>query len=218
MPSVVRSRMWFCRIDGPEEYLKEKSAQILQWLDTVRLLCAFHEGKANENPHIHFVLELSSELQKQSFDVRLKTLFKLTKASDWSSKSWDGAESACSYLFHENTTPFNNKGFTEEDIQRFSKLNEDVQKVVAVNKEKGPNRSVSRVLLKLQDAHALGDISNATREEILSLFVMDIYEGVMYEPGDFQLKRLVEEVYIKTRKKSDMPNYIMIRYNNLFRT
>jgi len=203
--------MWFCRIDGPEEFLREKSLPMLQWLDTVRLLCAFHQGSGKENPHIHFVLELTSELQKQSFVV-------MTKQTDWSAVPWDGAESACSYLFHENTTPFHNKGFSDEDISRFSQLNVDVQKVVAINKEKGANRSVQRILNKLNDDYALGEVSTTTREEILGHFVMDIYNGVMYEPGDFQLKRLVEEVYIKTRKKSDMPNYISVRYYNLFRT
>jgi len=221
MPSVARSKMWFCRIDGHEEFLTEKLMSMLQavaWLDITRLLACLHKGSSKENPHAHFVIELVSDLQKQSFDARFKNLFKPSKSTDWSTKVWDGADSACSYLFHEDTTPIVNKGFTQMEIDKFIKLNQDVQAVVKVNNEKGAGRSVQRILTKLQGMYMMDNgLRYVTRLDIAKLFIKDIYEGVMYEPGDFRLKALIEEVYIKTRHVDDLDNYSETRCASLFR-
>lgn len=63
MPQVDRSDKWFVRITLPHLILKEKVAQLL-WVDVVKLLVVTHVGDKTEKEHCHFVVEMSSNLQK----------------------------------------------------------------------------------------------------------------------------------------------------------
>lgn len=210
MPSVIKSFDWFVRIDGAKDVMTSKLQQILGWVDCKRLLSAHHVGDKKENPHIHMCLSLSSQLQKQSLDTRLKKVFEWETSRQYSSKPWDGADAACSYLFHESTADvIANRGFTDIDIQRFKLLNENVQKVVAVNKERGTNRVVERVLTEIGPGH--------NRRDILTILITMIRAGEMYEPGDFRLKTIIEEIYCKSRNNEDMDNYIYERYHAIYR-
>lgn len=200
MPSVVKSKEWFIRIDYPHEHVTTKVKVIEGWVDCVDMLAATHVGDKGENPHFHAVIRLSSELQKQSFDARLKTLFNWKKGTDYSTKPWDGKDGACSYLFHETSAMVvSNKGFTPEDIQRFKDLNSKVQEVVAVNKERGTKKSVQRIIDKLPEDCGHYDIGNVMLNEI--------YAGEMYHPGDFRFGTIVEEIYIKTRSEKQFKEY-----------
>jgi len=206
------SKTWFCRVDGQKEFLSGKLKEILGWVDCVRLLGAHHIGSKKEHPHIHFVIELSSELQKQSFDTRFKKVFNPDKKSDFSTKPWDLADAPCSYLFHEPTADvIVNRGFSDDDISRFKKLNEGVQSVIAVNKGRGPARIVDRIVTEIGSTYV-------DRKDILGKLVKLIYAGEMYEPGDYKLKSIVEEIYLKSRSKDEIKEYIDQRYANLFRS
>lgn len=212
MPSIVRSYKWFVRVDGSAESLKEKCKSFSGQIDAVRMLSLFHMGETKENPHCHFVIELSSEIQKQSFDVRLKKTFDIEKRSQFSSKVWDGHESACGYMFHES--PHNiicNKGFTSEEISRFIKINEDTQKVVDINKSRAPGRQVDRIVTEFNGEEP------PTRYAIFKVVMQKIRDGEMYEPGDFQLPKIVEEIYGKTRDARGWVDYVEDRYRKLFR-
>ena len=210
MPSIQKSNQWFCRIDGQKEFLQEKLKVMLSWIDCTRLLSAHHMGDKKENPHVHFVITLSSELQKQSWDTRFKKLFAPDKKSSWSTKPWDGQDFACSYLFHEDTADvLVVKGFTDADILRFKDINATSQKVQAVNRERGIKRVVERVI----------DEMGATpwsRYYILKRLLEMIKTGEMYEPGDFMLKRYVEEIYLKSLPDDQFEGYVDERFRNLF--
>jgi len=115
MPSVARSYKWFIRIDGNKEDLVERCKTMLGWIDTAKAYGMYHTGQTKENPHCHIVLELTSELQKQTIDTRLKKLFKIEKKSQYSSKVWDVARSnrgvtlhidQCSFLLTSIITAF----------------------------------------------------------------------------------------------------------------
>lgn len=207
MPSVGTSSSWFVRIDGPHEFLKDKVKVVSGWIDTKRVLGCLHEGDKKDNPHVHFVIELTRELQKQSFDVRLKKLFGVSGTS-YSSKIWDGGDGACGYMFHESDDSVCiNKGFSDEDIERFRELNKATQKVIAVNKEKASGRVVNRVLAEANSEWSKADIAR-------KLITM-IREGDMYEPGDFMLKRYIEEIYCKSRSQEQFAGYLEDRIYRL---
>jgi len=210
MPSVTLSQMWFCRIDGAKEYLAEKIKLVANWVDTLQVLAAHHVGDKKENPHCHFVIKLSSNIQKQSFDTRFKKVFTPDKKSSWSTKVWDGAPAACSYLFHEDTADvLVNKGFSDDEIASFKKLNSDTKKVIEVNKERGAKRVVERVL------EAMGG-DTWDKMKIFATLCDYIREGSMYEPGDFMLKRYVEEIYCRSLSADEYKVYVSDRYYNLF--
>lgn len=200
MPSIVKSKEWFIRVDYPHEHVTPKVKTIEGWVDCQAILAATHVGETAEHPHFHAVIRLTSELQKQSFDARLKTLFSWKKGSDYSSKPWDGKDGACSYLFHESSAcVIANKGFTEDDIARYKDLNQKVQEVVAVNKERGTKKSVQRIIDKMAQDCGHSDIANVMMNEIRA--------GEMYHPGDYRFGQVVEEIYIKTRSNAAFKEY-----------
>lgn len=208
MPSVAKAKMWFVRVDGAHEWLVERMKISQGWIDTVRILGCLHVGEKKDNPHCHFVIELSSELQKQSFDVRIKKVFQGVSGSQYSSKPWDGGDATCAYMFHESDDSVCiNKGFSEDDIKRFKALNDATQKVIAVNKAKASGRIVDRVLQEVTP--------DWTKFQIAKRMLEMIREGEFYEPGDFVLKRFIEEVYMKSRSKQEFPEYMAERISRL---
>lgn len=204
-----RSTRWFVRIDGPHEWLRGKVKDVHGWVDTLRLLGCLHVGEKADNPHLHFVIEMSSELQKQSFDVRIKKVFTGVSGSQFSSKPWDGGDSACAYMFHESDDCVCvNKGFTDDDIKRFKALNCATQKVIEVNKGKASGRIVDRVMMEVTP--------DWSRVDIAKRMLVMIREGEFYEPGDFVLKKYIEEVYMKSRtQKQFSEEYLDERISRL---
>ena len=211
MPSTVKSKLWFARIDGEKDFLIEKCKEIRQWIDLERAYGMYHTGEKKENPHCHIALELKTELQKQSLDVRLKKIFKIEKKSQFSSKVWDGADGAISYMFHElSDIVVINKDFTEEYLTKCRELNIQVQKVVDQIKDKAPKRVVDRLVGGYGNDHP-------DRKHILTDMLNLIRSGEMYEQGDYKLKSMVEEVYLKTRSQDAWDDYCEERFRNIFR-
>lgn len=211
MPSVVRSKMWFTRIDGNKEFLIEKCKEMKGWLDCKRAYGMYHTGEKKENPHCHIVIELETELQHQSFNARIKNLFKIEKRSQYSSKVWDGGEGAVSYMFHElSDIVVINKDFDEGYLSKCRELNNHVQKVVDQVKDRAPKRVIDRLV------EGYGN-DQPSRREILKDMLNLIRSGEMYEQGDYRLKSMVEEVYLKTRSQDAWDDYCEERFRNIFR-
>lgn len=213
---ATRSKLWFVRLDGPEEFLRQKCGDLSQALDTVAMLAAFHKGKSGENPHCHFVISLSGEIQKQSYAVRLKKLFDITKPSQYSLDVWDGnrGTGAVSYLFHEEDERILvNKGFTDKDIMDARAANAAIQKVVALNKEKSSHKLVERALEEFADEKDMWCI----RTRILKFMVEECRKGQCYWPGSFMLKKYVEEVELKLLGEDDVDQYVADLEKNLWR-
>lgn len=210
MPSNVKGYAWFIRITLPHEILKEKIDKV-NWIDLHSLLFIGHVGNKTEKEHGHMLLRLNSELQKQSIDVRIKNLFSV-KGADYSSKPWDGSDSAGGYMFHdENYKLLANKGFSDDDIQRYVELNNKTQAVIAINKEKGANKNVEAVLEEYKG-------TRPARKEVCISFLRRIKEGLMYDPGDWKLKSMVEEVLIRsTQNEREFMEYAYDRLNTIYR-
>lgn len=191
MPSIKRSTKWFVRVDYPRDAVLEKLKQVRQWIDLSTALAVFHVGQKKENPHFHMILELTTELQKQSLDVRFKNIFNV-KGTQYSSKVWDGntvTAGAGSYLYHEETDDVVfNKGYTQDQINELKRLNIQVKEVIAINQERGTNKSIQRIIDKCD--------STSTRERIHSIIMDEIRAGGMYHPG-FRMSQVIDEIYIK---------------------
>jgi len=218
MAGITRSRdaksnKWFIRITLPHEILDERKIEALRWIDLHRCL-GFKHTSEKEKEHVHAVIELTSEISKQAFDIRLKKIWPV-KGNDFSSVIWDGEEAACSYMMHEEGAPvWIRKGFSDEDLERFAKMNQQVQAVVAVNKEKAPGRQVDKMVEKLRHNEV---IPNGF--EIGVEFLKLIKAGVMYEPGDFKIKNMIEEVKLKLcRTDEEFETYAATRLNSILKT
>jgi hypothetical protein len=175
------------------------------------MLALSHVGEKNEREHIHIAIEFPTEIAKQTMDVRFKKLFPV-KGPDYSSKIWDGNVDALSYMFHDATHEIlANKGHTDADIQQYIALHKKVDAVVQQNKLRAPGRKVDSLLEKFA-----GEIP--TRREIGIEFLRMIRAGEMYEPGDYKLKALIEEVFMKLHvHENDFQVYAQSRMDTLLR-
>lgn len=201
----LRSKFWFVRSDGAEEFLRQKCGELATWIDVEAVLAVYHVGDSKENPHIHACVELKSEPQKQSFDKRIKALFGIEKRSQYSTKIWDGVRDAgaSSYMFHEDKAKvLVHRGWTESEMDAAKKACEAVQKVVALNKERSSTKLVDRAIEQFAT-------SGASRFQILKFMLEECREGRSYYPGTFQLKKYVEEVQLKLTTKEDFEDYVL---------
>jgi len=229
MPNAqVTSSYWFIRITAPHMDIAEQlyrgaradgwpslSTDISwQFCDHIRFLVVAHVGEKTEKEHVHCLVELSEPKQKQTVDKRCKRIFGVS-GPNYSSKVWDGdmGSGAGSYLFHDAKARVLLKhGFTDEQIEEFQRLNAEVQKVVEVNKQRASGRCVERILSLIVDSGRMW-----TKDEIAMKLLTDIKEGVMYEPGDYVLKRYLEEIYLKQLAKPQWEQYARLRIRELVR-
>lgn len=204
MTKSDRSRYWFVRLDGAEEFLRQKCGELASQMDVKAVLAVYHVGDSKENPHIHACIELTSEPQKQSFDVRIKKLFGVEKRSQYSTKVWDGIRDAGagSYMFHESEAKIVcRKDWSEDDLESAKKHCAAVQKVVAMNRERASAKLVDRALQQFAGA-------KPSRLEILRYMLTECRDGGAYYPGTFRLKAFVEEVQLKLTDKNDFRVFV----------
>lgn len=195
----LRSKCWFVRSDGTEEYLRQKCGELARWIDVEAVLAVYHIGGSKENPHCHAVINMTSELQKQSFDKRIKLLFGIEKRSQYSTKHWDGVRDAgaSSYIFHEEDAKILvAKNWSEAELDAAKATNAAVQKVVAVNKERSSTKLVDKAVEYFSS-------SKPTRGEVLRYMLKECRDGGSYYPGSYNLKKYVEEVVLKLTDGTD---------------
>lgn len=81
MPKTDMSDKFFIRIDGPMEFLKDKSKVVKSMLDVETVAFGYHLGRKKDNPHVHIVVKLKKQIQQQTMVTRLKTLYGVKTAS-----------------------------------------------------------------------------------------------------------------------------------------
>lgn len=192
------------RSDGSEEFLRQKCGELATWIDVKAVLAVYHVGGSKENPHCHAVVETTSEIQKQSWDIRIKKLFGIEKRSQYSTKLWDGKRDAgaSSYMFHEKDAPILvRKAWSDDELAAAKKACEAVQKVVAMNKERSSTKLVDKAVEHFAKA-------NPSRYEILEYMLLECRDGGSYYPGAFMLKKYVEEVQLKLTTKADFRFFV----------
>jgi len=210
MPSVTRSDKWFVRITRSHEFCSTKLPAVLGWIDVSRVLAVAHKGEKTEKEHMHMALVMKSDLQKQSMDVRLKKLFEV-QGHEYSSKPWDGKDEACAYMFHEVGAPILAQlNYSVEDITRYKTINESVQAVVKINNERASFKLVDCLIQEFKDN------PDVTMMQIHRHALCVIRQGLYYHPG-FNLKKYIEEAYVKVVSESRFEDYVSQNYHNLFR-
>ena len=218
MPSVEKSDKWLVMCDGAKEFIFDKVKNVMfQWIDLEQGLAVYHEGKTKENPHFHAIIRLRNELQKQSLNARLKTLFGVKKGQ-FSSQVWDGNDIDCgagTYMFHEeNAEVIQSKNYTANQIESLRQKGREVAKVVDENKKRAEGRIPQRVLQKIRESE-----SNWTKHQICEEILLMVRRGECYMPkGDFQLKGYIEEIYLKQLDKDvDVDKYVEDTMRRLYR-
>lgn len=218
MPATAKSDKWFFRVTLPHEAIRKlwgDAMKGVKFIDMTRCLMVAHVGEKTEKEHVHCIIELSKVLQKQSLDVRIKSVFGVSGA-DYSSKPWDGnmEHGAGSYMYHDvSATEIYNKGFSDEDIKRFRACNQQIQEVVEENKSRASGRCVERTLKMIKESG-----SHWKREQIAMQLLKDIREDKMYECGDFVLRKYIEEIYMKQLEDTLWESYARARISNLVRS
>jgi len=214
MSKSVKSNKWFVRIDGSLEEMTSKCITFSRCIDVVAMLAYYHTGSKKENPHIHVVVETQTIVQKQSFALRLKNHFtNIVKKTDYSCGVWDGNREmgAVSYMFHEEDVKLVvNKGFTDEQLRLASKANDAVQKVVAMNKEKASNKLVDSAVEHFKDQYPV-------KTDILAFMLRRCKSGDNYYPGEFMLKKFVEEVELKLVNEAQFDGMVWSMSKRLWR-
>lgn len=189
MPSVAKSYNWFIRITAPWEHIESKLITMREWIDFDGALIGLHHGDKGGAPHGHICLKLKVQFQKQTIDVRFKKLFDVAGAQ-YSSKVWDGNDKCMSYLFHDkNGKIINYMGLSADAVAALSTLNDDIQKVVAVNKGRASHKVVEYVMGKAN--------SGWSRFQIGECILRAVAQGEFYDPGDFALERYINEIELK---------------------
>jgi len=221
-PRVVSDK-WFVRVYGQEDFLRQKCRELQGWIDLSICHGVFHAGASTkENPHCHIIVSLTTTLQKQSFDIRIKGLFNV-KGADYSTKVWDGrydlesGEGAGSYLYHEgdDSPVLCSKGLTDLHIQQFKTVNAAVQVVVKKNKLKANTKLVDFALEEFRDQHWSG--SNEFKLDIYKYMMRRCKDGLNHLPSDFQIKSYVEEVHLKLCPGHNFDGLIEQKFNSLWR-
>lgn len=219
MSKFERSDKWFVRIDGDKLGLQLQCVELSRQEDVLSLLSFFHKGSKKENPHCHIVIQVKKEIQKQSFALRIKSLFKqIKKRSDYALTVWDGVRTsgAVSYMFHESEVEMlYNKGFTEEELSFAKQENDRVQVVVDVNKERASNKLVDKAIEYFMNKKT--EYGYVNKRTILLYMVEECKKGENYYPGSFMLKKFVEEVELRLLDDADVGNYVESLYHQLWR-
>lgn len=194
-----RSSRWFIRITAPWDHLKVKYSEVCSWIDYVRSGVGYHVGSKTGKPHCHILLELRTELQKQSIDTRLKKLFDV-KGADYSSKVWDGCHKAVSYLYHDSLGEVDVKGLklSEADIDEIDKLKTVYNEIVTTAKAKASFKCVDYILEKIAESKRYWAV-----EEIARAIFMGVYERQWHPPGPM-MDRYVDEIRIRQYSKEDV--------------
>lgn len=213
----TRSAFWFVRVDGPESFLRQKCEALASQIGVKAMLAAYHEGDRKENPHCHFVIEIDSNPQKQTFALRIKSLFEITNKNNYSLEVWDGKRGAgaCSYLFHEeNPSILVNRGFTEQDILEATTANAAVQRVVRMNREKASTRLPDQAVAHFENLRVNSEV---LRHDIMVFMLKRIKSGENHHPGSYLLKKYVEEVELRLLDANEIEEYAAHLINNLWR-
>ena len=206
----VPSMMWFVRCTLPHSQAMTGTQLVEPWCN--KLLVIAHIGEKNEGEHIHLAITLPSAITKQTIDLKLQKIFGV-KGVNYSSKPWDGSDSVLSYMFHETGAPvLSRKEYSDENITQYVEMNAKVQKVIEVNKQRAPGRKVDAAVEIFKQEEGM-----PSRTDIGKHFIRMIRTGEMYEPGDFKLKQMIEEVIIKCLPENEVENYAESRIHDLFR-
>lgn len=202
----VASALWFIRITAPHEHCEAKITNVREWIDFSGAMVGYHIGAKTEKPHIHIALSIKSPVQQQSMGSRIRKVFGVKGASEYSIKVWDGNPNALSYLYHDAEGKVVDYGFnfTPEFITRLKETNTIIQEQVKQAKEKAGFKVVDYVMDKIAEDREKNESEHLwTKQEICECIIEAVYNKQFYYPGDFALGKYIMEIEIKQTRKVD---------------
>lgn len=192
------SDKFFIRIDGPMEFLKDKSKVVKSMLDVETVAFGYHLGRKKDNPHVHIVVKLKKQIQQQTMVTRLKTLYGVKTASQYSCVIWDGDIKCYSYLYHEGETDVDvaNAGLTPEDEYKIKTLIDVYKDIIVQAKQKASHKCVEACLMVIEASGTTWEKWN------IGMWIMKEHrEGRFYLPADQrQFAKFIDEIYLKQFK------------------
>lgn len=204
MPKTDMSDKFFIRVDGPMEFLKDKSKVFKSMLDVETVAFGYHLGSKKDNPHVHIVVKLKKQIQQQTMVTRLKTLYGIKTASQYSCVLWDGDLKCYSYLYHEGETDVDTEkaGLTPEDEFKVRTLIDVYKEIVVQAKQKASHKCVEACLMVIEASGSHWEKWN------IGMWIMKEHrEGRFYLPADQrQFAKFIDEIYLKQFKDPGMGN------------
>lgn len=193
MPSTTKSKLWFIRITAPHELLKTKLPDLKGWIDLEKMAIGYHIGTKTKKEHIHIALELKTELQQQSINLRMKKLFGVER-SDYASKIWDGSLKAISYLYHDEKgeVEFYKMELTPEQITEVQGTVQIYKEITTNAKLKAANRMPDKIIEEIKASGEKWGI-----RKVLKRIIDGIESNEWYPPGPM-MERYIQEIMIKT--------------------
>lgn len=220
--SKVESARWFVRINGEESFLRQKCGELSQWVNTVNLHAVFHKGGKGENPHVHYIHTYEKELQKQTYDLKIKKLFGVVGTS-YSTKPWDGEfNGAGSYLYHEEedidnpVAVFANKGFEEVHINAMKEYAKQWRVVIVEKQQKASMKLEERAMQHFENGGCDGN--PVTLEDIWFFMWHLIRNGECYNPGEHHLRKYALAVFAKYGSDNGWNTFVSNSFERAFPT
>jgi hypothetical protein len=175
------------RLDQRESY--DERILALCFCEDYEVILGFkHKGDTKENEHYHLVIK--TQVKMKAFRARFVKIFDKGKGNGHMSiKPWDGADEAFSYMFHEGGKPVVNKNVTAANLEKYEKMNVEIQKIVKEAKGK------ASYLLEDEAVKAL--TKDADPITICNTILGLALRTGRYLPGDFLLKTMVDKVYFR---------------------
>lgn len=196
---------WFVRVTAPHSHCEAKVKMLCESIDVKCAAIGYHIGAKTKKPHIHIAVEMLTELQKQSMDVRLKKLFEV-KGADYSNKPWDGSLKALSYLYHDKdgTVVFHKMDLTESQMDEIRRTVDVYADIVHAAKEKASTRIPDKIVEMM-----------GGEQWRIDQVVRRIYQGVRnkewYDPGPM-MDRYVREILLRSSGETDYVDYFTMQF------
>jgi hypothetical protein len=204
-----------------------------------RMLCVYHTGKGKENPHWHMVIETEEVKSVDTLRKHLKKYFTSGKGNGHLSViAADDSDKKYSYLFHEDDRDdfqiVINKGYSEDDIERYKKLNQEVQEKIKSNiPDKNLQEIYEASLQKFenQQVNSLGqriyrtefksssDVDHFYNKKRLFQIIMRHYidKGDKWLPNRYQIERMIMKLQVMLcENKTDEDQFIDCQFNEWF--
>lgn len=166
-----------------------------------RILCVPHSGKKGDNPHYHFAL--TCDYKQPALREHLKKYFNKGKGNrHLSLKQWDGDPKACSYMFHEGTELIMNKGFTDEEIEVFKVMNDNVRQAI---KKNAPAQIV-------QDATEYFKGQDPSHQVLFMWIMKRLRDNGDWLPNKFQMERWIMRIQANLKTDKEYGSYLVRLY------
>jgi len=170
-----------------------------------RILGVPHTGRKGDNPHYHFAF--TCDYKQNTLREYLKKHFDQGKGNrHLSIKKWDGDPKACSYLFHEGTETIIRRGFTDEEIESFKLINENIKQAI---KKNAPAQIVTDAT-----EHFAGQ--DPTHQDLFKWIMIRLRANGDWLPNKYQMERWIMRIQANLKDDTQYGSYLVRLYESWY--